>query len=248
MSAGRTLVLIPAFNESARISAVIAGIRREVPEADLLVVDDGSEDDTGAIARSLGAAVITHAFNLGYGTALQTGYIYAQRHRYARLVQMDADGQHDCKSLPHLFQALEDGADLVLGSRYRDAQAPRTSLTRRAGTRLFSWIVTTWTGTKITDATSGFQGMSSCALEELVLDNFPEDYPDADVLITLSRAGISMVEIPVQMHERSGGTSMHRGGRAAYYAYKMLLTLSLLPIRRGSPFRSGRRHLLARSS
>ena len=219
-----------------------------MPEADLLVVDDGSRDDTGTIARRKGAGVVTHAFNLGYGTALQTGYIYARRHRYARLVQMDADGQHDCRSLPHLLQALEDGADLVLGSRYLDVQAPRTSLTRRAGTRLFSWIVTTWTGTEITDATSGFQGMSSRALEQLVLDNFPEDYPDADVLITLSRAGITMVEIPVQMHERPSGASMHRGGRAAYYAYKMLLTLSLLPVRRLSPFRSGRRRLVARSS
>ncbi len=223
-------------------------IQREIPAADLLVIDDGSRDGTAQVARRFGAEVVQHSFNLGYGAALQTGYLYARRRRYERIVQMDADGQHDSASLPDLLSALDSGADLVVGSRYRQNNAPQTTFARRLGTRIFSWIVTKWTGVQITDATSGFQAMSGKALDELVHDNFPEDYPDADVLITLARAGIQIVEIPVRMHERSGGTSMHRSGRAAYYAYKMFLTLSLLPIRRRSPFRAGRKVSLAKTS
>ena len=105
---------------------------------------------------------------------------------------------------------------------------------------MFAWIVTKWTGTRITDPTSGFQALSRRVLDEVVRDSFPEDYPDADVLITLHRAGLRMKEVPVRMHERTGGVSMHRGSRAAYYAYKMILTLALLAIRRVSPFRTHR--------
>jgi glycosyltransferase involved in cell wall biosynthesis len=224
------------------------GIQRELPDADLLVIDDGSRDGTASIARRFGATVVQHSFNLGYGAALQTGYLYARRRGHERIVQMDADGQHDPCSVPDMLTALEGEADLVVGSRYRHSDPPQTSFARRSGTKIFSWIVTKWTGVEITDATSGFQAMSKRALEELVHDNFPEDYPDADVLITLSRAGIRITEIPARMHERKGGTSMHRSGRAAYYAYKMFLTLCLLPVRRRSPFRAGRQVTIARSS
>ena len=128
----------------------------------------------------------------------------------------------------------------MIGSRYRQSDPPATSFARRVGTRLFAWIVTTWTGIKITDPTSGFQAMSARALREVAQDHFPEDYPDADVLIALHRVGIRLTETPVDMHERVSGVSMHRGGRAAYYAYKMALTLPLLPVRRRSMFRAGR--------
>jgi glycosyltransferase involved in cell wall biosynthesis len=246
------LVLIPAFNEAQRVGAVVEGVRRQVPEAAVLVVDDGSRDETAAVARSAGADVVRHPFNLGYGSALQTGYHYARRHGFARLVQLDADGQHDPSSVPRLLEALDRGSDVVVGSRYlprRDgtARPPRTSLARRFGSWLFARLVTAWTGVRITDPTSGFQAMSARALEQLVLDNFPEDYPDADVLITLSRAGMRLCEMPVDMHERKGGVSMHRGGRVAYYVYKMFLTLALLPVRRRSPYRSGRRVPVASS-
>ena len=237
-----TLILIPACNEVERIGAVLEGIHREAPAADILVVDDGSTDRTSRIARMHGVGVIRHAVNLGYGAALQTGYHYARRHGYERVVQMDGDGQHDPSSLGVLLAGLDRGADVVVGSRYRgEGPPPPTSLARRAGSRLFAWLVTAWTGVRITDPTSGYQAVSARAIDELVHDSFPEDYPDADVLITLSRAGMTLEEVPVVMHTRAGGDSMHRGGRAAYYLYKMLLTLALLPVRRRSPFRAGRR-------
>jgi len=231
---------VPAFNECGRLGRVLADIRSAELQADILVVDDGSEDGTAKDAASRGARVVRHPFNLGYGSSLLTGYLYARKHGYRRIVQMDGDGQHDPRSVATLLDALDQGADVAVGSRYLSGVAPPTSWTRRAGSWMFSRIVTRWTGTVITDPTSGFQAMKASALAELAHDGFPEDYPDADVLITLARAGLKLAEVPVRMHPRSGGVSMHRGGRAAYYGYKMFLTLCLLPIRRRSPFRSGR--------
>ncbi len=237
--AERTLILIPACNEEGRLACVLDAVAAQGLAADVLVLDDGSRDGTASEARRRGAIVVSHPFNLGYGSALHTGYHYARRHGYTRLVQMDADGQHDPRSLPALLDGLERGADVVVGSRYLAGSAPPTSFARRAGSRLFAWIVSRWTGTRITDPTSGFQALSGRALEFLAQDHFPEDYPDADVLIMLHREGMRLLEVPVQMHARLSGLSMHRGGRAAYYAYKMLLTLALLRVRRKSPFRSG---------
>lgn len=106
------------------------------------------------------------------------------------------------------------------------------------GTALFRWVATIGTGQPITDPTSGFQGLSGQALRAVTHDGFPEDYPDTDVLISLARQGLKLREVPVRMHERKGGVSMHRGARIAYYGYKMLITLLLMPIRRKTPFRT----------
>ncbi len=233
------LVVIPACNEAGRIDKVIRGLQSLPTALHIVVVDDGSTDDTREEARALGAVVLRHPFNLGYGTALQTGYIYARRHGFARLVQMDADGQHDPESVPVLLDALDDGADLVVGSRFQNpGGAPATTFLRRLGSRVFATIVTIWTGVKITDPTSGFQAMSSRSIEQVARDGFPEDYPDADVLVQLSKCRLKLVEVPVKMHPRLGGVSMHRGTRAAFYGYKMFMSLALLRVRRRSPYRS----------
>ena len=245
---GPTVILIPACNEAERIGPVLDGIRAHAPGATVVVVDDGSRDGTAWVARERGAVVLSHPFNLGYGAALQTGYHYARRRGASRLVQLDADGQHDPASIPDLLAALDAGADLVLGSRFlRPEDTPRTSVLRRSASRMFAWIVTWWTHVEVTDPTSGFQALGERALELLVLDMFPDDYPDADMLITASRAGLRLDEVPARMHERIGGVSMHRGSRAAYYMFKMLLNLALLPVRRPSPFRGGRAVAAARA-
>jgi glycosyltransferase involved in cell wall biosynthesis len=188
-------------------------------------------------ARAAGAAVVRHPCNLGSGVALHTGYHYARRHGYQRVLQMDADGQHDAAMLPRLVEALDAGADLALGSRYLEGTPPRTSWLRRIATRVFSWIATRSTRVAISDPTSGFQGLSARALAAVTHDGYPEDFPDTDVLIELSRSGLTLREVPVRMYERLGGVSMHRGARIAYYGYKMLLTLLLLPVRRKTPLR-----------
>lgn len=232
-----TLVVIPAFAEAGRVGDIVREVHALGLGLDVLVVDDGSPDGTGAEARAAGAMVVRHPVNLGYGSALHTGYHFARRRGYARVLQMDADGQHEAAMLPRLLRELDDGADLVLGSRYLDSRPPRTGLLRGIGTVLFRGIASRGTGIPITDPTSGFQGLSQRALEAVTHDGYPEDFPDTDVLIELSRLGLVLREVPVRMHPRRGGLSMHRGARIAYYCYKMLLTLLLLPIRRKTPFR-----------
>jgi glycosyltransferase involved in cell wall biosynthesis len=233
-----TVLIIPAYREAGRVGNVVRAVRAQGLGVDVVVVDDGSPDATGAEARRAGATVVAHPCNLGYGSALHTGYCFAKRLGYERVLQMDADGQHDPTMLPRLLEGLDAGADVVVGSRYLDGAPPPASLARRAGTRLFAAIATRWTGTRITDPTSGFQGLSRRALESVVNDGFPEDFPDTDVLVQHHRAGLKLVEVPVRMHARQGGISMHRGARIAYYGYKMLLTLLMLPIRRASPLRA----------
>lgn len=234
----RTALVIPAYREAGRVGAVVRAVHAQGLGLDVLVVDDGSPDATAAEARSAGAIVVSHPYNLGYGCALHTGYCFAWRHGYQRVLQMDADGQHEAAMLPRLLAALDAGADVALGSRYLEGTPPRTSLARRLGTRLFAAIASRWIGTRITDPTSGFQGLSARALQAVVHDGFPEDYPDTDVLVDHHRCGLRVVEVPVRMHERRGGLSMHRPGRIAWYAYKMALSLALLPIRRRTPLRT----------
>jgi len=233
-----TLLIIPAYREAGRVGDVVREVFALALPIDVLVVDDGSSDRTADEARAAGARVVSHPYNLGYGSALHSGYCYARRHGYRAVLQMDADGQHEAAMLPRLLAGLRDGADVVLGSRYLDGTPPRSSLARRLGTRLFAGIASRWIGQPITDPTSGFQGLSARALDSVVRDGFPEDYPDTDVLVEHHRAGLRLVEVPVRMHERRGGLSMHRGARIAYYGYKMFLTLLLLPVRRPSPTRS----------
>jgi glycosyltransferase involved in cell wall biosynthesis len=233
-----TVLVIPAYREAGRVGDVVREVRRLGLPLDVLVVDDGSPDDTATEACAAGALVVRHPFNLGYGSALHTGYCFAKRRGYSRLLQMDADGQHDPAMLPRLCDALDAGADVALGSRYLEGRPPRASFARKLGTRLFAAIATRWIGTRITDPTSGFQGLSARAIDMVANDGFPEDYPDCDVLVEHARAGMRLVEVPVRMHERRGGLSMHRGARIAYYAYKMLVTLLLLPVRRATPLRT----------
>ena len=233
-----TLVVIPAYREAPRVAAVVRQVRAAQPGMDVPVVDDGSPDETSSVARRAGAIVVRHPINLGYGCALHTGYHYAQRHGHGRVLQMDADGQHDATMLQRLVDALDQGADVALGSRYLHGEPPRTSLLRKLGTRLFAAIASFGTGCRITDPTSGFQGLSSRALAAVRHDGYPEDYPDTDVLIEFARQGLRLREVPVVMHERQGGLSMHRGLKVAFYAFKMAMTLLLLPIRRRTPTRA----------
>ena len=228
----KILIVVPAFNEEERIHAVVQEIRREVPGAVVLVVNDGSRDQTAARARAAGARVLTHPFNMGYGVTLQTGYKYALQHGFDFVLQMDGDGQHDPRFLPLLLREVGEGeADVAIGSRFMGVGEYRAGWIRQMGICLFRFLASRLCGQKITDPTSGYQALSRRAVEFCARDSFPGDYPDADVLVMMHRAGLRLREVPVRMHPNARGRSMHSGLKPLYYIYKMCLSIALNLIR-----------------
>lgn len=228
-----TIIIIPVFNEERKIGSVIMGARKALPGARILVVNDGSTDHTGEEARKAGAVVLTHPFNLGYGAALHTGYTYALMSDCDSVVQMDGDGQHDPRSIPALLEPVKrGGTDVSIGSRFLGKRTYPVPPVRRIGMMIFARIAAFLTGQRVTDPTSGFQAMNRRALKLLASPNFPVDYPDADVLVMLHRAGLTFVEVPVTMHPGRKGKSMHAGILGPlYYVFKMFLSLFVTLLR-----------------
>jgi glycosyltransferase involved in cell wall biosynthesis len=226
-------VLVPAFDEEGNIGRVVRGICENVGDkGDVLVVDDGSSDDTAGEARAAGATVLSLPFNLGYGAALKAGYQYALRRDYDAVLQMDADGQHDPSSISALLGPLFEGrAKVIIGSRYLGQATYDVPLARRAGQRLFAGILTLLTGERVTDPTSGFQALDRDVLRLYASEDFPSDYPDADVLLLLHYRGIEFREAPAVFHGPSQAVSMHAGWRPYYYVCKMLLSMFLIACR-----------------
>jgi glycosyltransferase involved in cell wall biosynthesis len=236
---GRGVAILPALDEERTIGPVLAGIRQAIPSFDIVVVDDGSRDRTAEVARSHGAIVLRHPFNMGYGAALQTAYKFAAQAGYPVLVQLDADGQHDPAFVPVLARRIVDGhADAVVGSRFLTGQGYIPPFARRVGMVLFGYIASVVTRRRVTDPTSGYQAMSRRVFEFLTTDAFPADYPDADVLILLYRAGFKVEEQPVAMKASPTGKSMHSGViKPAFYVFKMLLSILVTLLREPPPRR-----------
>jgi glycosyltransferase involved in cell wall biosynthesis len=228
----KTLILIPAYNEGARIADVVKAVHGVVPDYDILVVNDGSRDNTAAAATSAGATVVSHPFNMGYGVAIQTGYKYAYANGYDFLAQIDGDGQHDPAYLQKLLAPVMAGeSDFAIGSRFLEVASYDPSLARRIGMAFFRKIVSLVTGTRITDSTSGYQAFNREVIRFFTTEVFPCDYPDADMLITLHLAGFSIKELPVRMYARAEGKSMHSGLKPLYYIFKMFLSIFVTLIR-----------------
>jgi glycosyltransferase involved in cell wall biosynthesis len=230
----KILILIPAFNEEDRISNVINGCRKYLSKGiDLLVINDGSTDDTLVVCAKEGVNVINTPFNQGVGNALQTGFRYAIENNYDYLINLDADGQHDPDDLPKFINKLQESTvDLVIGSRFLNGNSYEGALVRIIGIKFFSKIVSLIIREKITDVTSGYRGMNRAALNFTIIDTFNFDYPDADFLLTLHRAGFKLCEIPVTMKKRIGGKSQHRGLKPIYYIVKMLLSIFIVLLRK----------------
>ncbi|MEW6668199.1 MAG: glycosyltransferase family 2 protein [Thermodesulfobacteriota bacterium] len=229
---GKRCIVIPALDEADRIGSVIEGIRRHT-EADIVVVDDGSRDRTARRARSAGALVIRHPFNMGYGVALQTGYKYALKQGYDVLVQMDGDGQHDPHAIPALFQEVESGeCDVALGSRFLVQGGYPVDLLKALGIGFFRGVIRVLTGRTVTDPTSGYQCLGRRAFEFFSRGHFPWRYPDANVVLLLHRMGFSIKEVPARMMPNPAGRSMHRGVfTLAYYFIEMFLSLFVTLLR-----------------
>ncbi len=222
---------MPACNEAGRIGSTIAGIRK-FSNADIIVVNDGSTDETAAEGSAAGALVITLPFNLGYGAALQTGYQYALKQGYDFAIQMDADGQHDPAFIPVLMKEVQTGmADVALGSRFLGEGVYHLSLTRKSGVLFFRSLASFLTRQTVTDPTSGFQALSRKAMEFCASEAYPTDFPDADVLVMLHKRGIKFTEVPVRMHQNTKKKTMHSGLVPIYYFFKMMLSIVVTLLR-----------------
>ena len=222
----RTALIIPAFNEARSIAEIVGRARELVPEFDVLVIDDGSRDDTAVLARAAGARVASHPFNLGYGAALQTGYKWALAQGYDEVVQMDADGQHDPAFLRQLVEPLRTGqADLVIGSRFLAESGYQMDAARKTGRLFLQRLLRLCGGPTIADPTSGLQALRRPVFEFCCNNFYPVDFPDVDVLLLLHRRGFRVLEVPVRMAPSPlGRKTMHAGLKAFYYPYKMLLS------------------------
>jgi hypothetical protein len=228
-----TIVLIPAYKEEGRVGAVIKGVRQNSPDSDILVIDDGSPDGTAAEAHKAGAMVASLPFNMGYGVALQTGFKYARRHGYEYVVQIDGDGQHEPACIPELLAVVQQrGVDVVLGSRWLGLGEYKGPLLRKFGKFFFAFLANTLTKLTVTDPTTGFQALSCQVVEFYCSNVYPIDYPDADVIIMLHRAGFQVQEIPVVMYLDHSGQSMHAGLlRPIYYGMKMMMSITMTLLR-----------------
>jgi len=227
-----TLVFIPAWNEEDNLPAVLENVRIELPEADVLVVDDGSTDRTAAIASARGAYLLRLPFNLGIGGAVQTGYRFAFENGYDLAVQVDGDGQHDPRELPLILApVLADEADMVVGSRFAAPGVYRPPAMRRVGIRVFAWVVSRLVGQRVTDSTSGFRAVNRRGIELFAAD-YPHDYPEVEATVMAVRHKLRLREVPVAMRERGGGRSSITAARSVYYMLKVLLALFIGLFRR----------------
>jgi len=220
------LAVVPAFNESATIEAVIDALRKYAPKFDTLVVDDGSTDETDVLACRSGAKVLKLPFNVGIGGAVQTGFVYAREHGYDFLAQVDGDGQHDSAELERLVATMElESVDVVCGSRFlTDDHRYPAPISRRTGIHIFAFLLSRIVGTRVSDPTSGFRLYNRRAIELFARD-YPHDYPEVEAVLILHHHRLRMREIPVRMFARGGGTSSISTGKSAYYMIKVLLAL-----------------------
>ncbi len=229
----KTLIVLPARNEEKNIGRVLSKLVHMYPQASILVIDDHSSDRTSKIVRQFPAVeLIELPFWMGYGGALQTGYKYALKNNFHRIVQMDADGQHDPAEVTKLLENL-DAADIVVGSRFiAGSRHYKMPTVRRLGCRVLSMMGYVFTGMKITDPTSGFQALNQHALEIAAGDHYPLDYPDLDVLILMHRHRLRVREVPVVMYPSDEKQGMHTGLQVWYYAIKMMLSMVVIMLRK----------------
>ncbi|MEZ5184661.1 MAG: glycosyltransferase family 2 protein [Candidatus Nanopelagicales bacterium] len=222
------VVAVPALNESETLADVLGGIRRAVPEAVLLVIDDGSSDTTAEVARNAGAVTLQMPFNVGVGGAMRVAFLYAFNNGYESLVQVDADGQHDPGSIRDLLAAL-DGASVAVGSRFVDARSRQwVGWSRRVVMRVLAALLSRVTGTQLDDVTSGFRAADREAIE-LFAQHYPSEYlgDTVESLVLSARAGLRIVQVPAVMHPRQGGRPSHGVIRSSLFLGRALLALSV---------------------
>jgi len=229
----KRVAIVPAFNEQDAVGRVIEEIRAYDAGFEIVVVDDGSIDNTAEVARAHRAHVVRLPFNLGIGGAVQTGFRFAYENGFELAVRLDGDGQHDASQLDLvLAPVLEGRVDIAVGSRYLErGNGYRSSATRRLGIRILARTVSLLTGQRITDPTSGFQALDRKAITLFAAD-YPHDYPEVEALVLLLRHRLRLCEVPVSMRPRATGQSSIRTFSSVYYMVKVLLALFVGSFRR----------------
>jgi glycosyltransferase involved in cell wall biosynthesis len=218
-------MIIPALNEEASIAGVIARVREQAPWADILVVNDGSTDDTARIAHESGALVLHMPYNVGIGASVQTGFMFADAGDYEIVLRNDGDGQHTSQDIPTMIRTLsESGADIVIGSRYLGSGGYTSSFMRRFGSAILARLISSIVGQRITDPTSGFVACNRRAIR-LCAQVYPHDYPEPESIVILHRAGLKLRETSVTMQPRQGGQSSITILHSGYYMVKVILAI-----------------------
>jgi glycosyltransferase involved in cell wall biosynthesis len=217
------LVLIPAFNEEGAVGGVVEEVKRAIPDAAILVVDDCSGDSTRDVARLAGADVLPLPHHLGLGGCVQAGYRLAFELGFNFVIRVDGDGQHDARDIPRILEALKSsGCEMVIGSRFLQGSSLPNSLPRKIGIAFFRTVLRPILGQAVSDPTSGFVGVNRTALA-LFSRSFPLEYPEIEALVVLQRKAFRFQEVPCRFHPRRAGRSTITAVRSLYYIVHVLL-------------------------
>ena len=230
----KCLAVVPAYNEGATIIKVVEDLREHAPDFDVLVVDDGSTDDTRRIAESTGVRVLRLPYNLGIGGAVQAGFVFAAEHGYERMVQVDGDGQHDPAEIHKLMDKMgsEAAPDVVCGSRFLTSEHEYPApISRRTGIHIFAFVCSRIVGQRVSDPTSGFRLCNRRAIALFARD-YPHDYPEVEAILMLHAHRLKIHEVHVKMNARGFGESSIDYMSAAYYMVKVMLAIFIGLLRR----------------
>ena len=235
-----TLIVIPAFNEEASVASVIEDVHKHAPQVSVLVVSDGSHDQTVRVAQSAGATVASLPYNLGVGGAMRVGFAYAVANGYANVVQVDADGQHDAADLPRLIEALGT-CDLAIGARFAGVGAYRASGPRWWAMLFLSKVLSRIAHTELRDTTSGFRASGPRAVA-LFAEHYPAEYlgDTVESLVIAAKADLVIRQVPVSMRERQAGEASHRPFKAALFLGRVGLAMFFALIRPSVVRKKGR--------
>ena len=219
----KILIIVPAYNEEKSIYNVVSSVKLNIPFADVLVVNDGSTDNTYSEAIRAGAKIINLANNLGIGGAVQSGYIYAYIKGYDIAAQLDGDGQHNPKDLKKLINEIEEGnADIVIGSRFVEKTEYKPSFFRKIGIKYFSKLVSILCGKSYYDTTSGYRVVNRRGIK-LFSSYYPKDYPEVETIVYAYKHGLNIKEVKVKMNNRKTGKSSITPIRSMYYMIKVTI-------------------------
>jgi glycosyltransferase involved in cell wall biosynthesis len=223
----KLLIILPAWNEQDALPGVLDELHECLPDADYLVVNDGSTDRTSVVARRGKTMVLDLPLNLGVGGAMRAGYKFAARNGYGIAVQVDADGQHNPADVSLVVAALEaEDADVVIGARFAGAGQYQVRGPRRWAMRFLSMSLSRVAGTPLTDTTSGFKASNRAAIELFAVD-YPAEYlgDTIESLVIASRAGLRVRQVGVEMRPRAAGAPSHNPAKAALFLGRAVLAL-----------------------